>query len=168
MSMCAPLVKCSKDYMVRRKGYDQAAAMLQQITQQHMTFDAFKHSKLWNWQFSAFHLLKNENERKILWVVDPIGNWGKSWFCFYMNALYNYFICDGSLDSRDLEFTLPSEFWGILFDLCRNSRINFNYNTLESVKNGFLISGKYEGKIRNFKRVPVAVLTNFSPEYQAL
>lgn len=168
LSKYSPLVKCSKEYMSKRKDYDSAVKMLQHIKRQHANFDKYKNCKLSNWQFEVFKLLMSQDGRQVLWVVDITGNRGKSWFCFYMMAMYSYFICDGSIDIRDLCFTLPDDFNGILFDVCRNMEKTFNYNSLESVKNGYLVSGKYEGKIKQFNSVPTAVLSNFFPDLSKL
>ena len=168
LSRYAPVVKCSKEYMAKRKDYDSAADMLRHIRRQHSNFEKYKKCKLSNWQLKIFQMLQSQSERHVLWIVDSTGNKGKSFFCFFMDALYNYFISDGSLDARDLSFVLPEEFKGILFDLCRNMKGRFNYDSLESVKNGFLISGKYEGKIRRFNSVPTAVMANFPPDLSKL
>ena len=42
------------------------------------------------------------------------------------------------------------------------------HTTLESMKNGYIVSGKYEGRIRSFKPCPVCVLANFLPDYTKL
>ena len=168
LSKYAPQVKCSKDYMFRKREYDDAAKLVATIQIQHANYDKFKNSKLSNWQFEVFNLLKNQSERKVLWVVDEQGDKGKTWFSKFMMYMYNYFVCDGTLDCRDLCYILPDKFHGIIFDLCRTMQSEFKYTVLESVKNGHVMSGKYEGKQRIFDPVPVAVLANFLPDVSKL
>ena len=119
--------------MSKRKDYDSAVKIIQHI-KRHVNFDTYKNCKLSNWQIKIFKLLMSRNRRQVFWVVDITGNRGKSWFCFFIMAMYSYFICDGSTDIRDLCFTLPDDFNRILFDVCRNMEKTFNYNSLQSVK----------------------------------
>ena len=52
---------------------------------------------------------------------------------------------------------------GICFDVSRASRNYFNYSTLESVKNGYLVSGEYFGKVCRFPVDAVVVSANCYP-----
>ena len=82
--------------------------------------------------------------------------------------MYDYFICDGTLQRRDLRCILPSKFSGIVFDLCRTIQGEIWYDVLASCKNGNKTTGKYEGKPRNFHSVPVEVFANFMPNVTML
>ena len=163
LSRFSPQVQCSKEYMARKKEFDSAANLVNEILIKHKNFSKYKHAKLSNWQFQTFNILNNQTQRKILWVADGVGDRGKTWFCNFMNAMYNYFVCNGTMDERDLCYILPNQFNGLLFDLSRDMIRDFNYSILESSKNGFMTTGKYEGKHRYFDPVPVAVMANFLP-----
>ena len=168
LSDYAPQVKCSKEYMLRNKAYDEAAGMVSSIRSQHRAFNDLKNCKLSNWQFDIFKELINQPDRIVLWVCDKVGNTGKTFICKFLRVMYNFFVSDGTLDSRDLCYMFPEKISGIIFDVCRNAEGKFNYEVLEGAKNGFLVSGKYEGKVRCFKRVPVGVFANFLPDVSKL
>ena len=53
----------------------------------------------------------------------------------------------------------------VLFDITRSQPERFNYEVLESIKNGMIFSGKYESAVRIFADVPhVVVFSNWGPE----
>ena len=168
LSDYAAQIKCCREYMVRPKPYDSAASLVSIIKDKHYFFKEFQNCKLSNWQFEIFKLLINQSERQVLWVSDNVGRTGKTFFCKFLRNLYNFFLTDGTVDSRDMCYFLPEKMSGILFDVCRDLSNKFNYAVLESVKNGWMISGKYEGKLRNFGTIPVAVFANFLPDLTKL
>ena len=161
-------VKCSKEYMLRREGYDSAAKLVYSIRQQNESFKSYQNCKLSNWQFKIFQILIAQPAREVLWVCDDVGNRGKTFLCQFLRVLYNYFISDGVLCCRDLGYMLPETFDGILFDVSRSTKKDFQYEVLESAKNGYMVTGKYEGRVRNFGKVPVAVFANFLPDLTML
>lgn len=63
---------------------------------------------------------------------------------------------------------LRSSFSGVCFDVTRLNEKHFSYNTLEQIKSGFVMSGKYKGTKRLFDPVPVVVFANFAPELNKL
>ena len=161
-------VKCSKEYMLHSRDYDAAAKLVSNIRQHREAFQSFQNMKLSDWQLNIFELLFKQSKREILWVCDEEGNRGKTFLCQYLRVLYNFFISDGTLDSRDITYMLPETFGGIIFDVKRSMQRGFNYDVLESAKDGYMVSGKYEGTIRNFKPVPVAAFGNFLPDLDRL
>ena len=99
----------------------------------------------------------------MLWVHDSTGNNGKTFLANYLNILYGFSLYDGSINCRDIAGLFDCNTRGFCFDVSRASRDNFNYTLLENLKNGYLISGKYLGKIIRFNVLPVAVFANFYP-----
>ena len=57
---------------------------------------------------------------------------------------------------------------GFVFDVTRSDSKMFSYNTLEMVKNGFIMSGKYSGIRRTIMPCPVIVFANFEPDASSL
>lgn len=77
---------------------------------------------------------------------------------------YDYFLSDGVTSTRDIVAHFPPHFKGIVFDVTRVSSAEFNYQTLERCKNGYIMSGKYQGSVVSFETVPVVVFVNFYPD----
>ena len=57
---------------------------------------------------------------------------------------------------------------GFVMDVCRNALKNFDYSVLECLKNGYIITGKYNGHVRRFRKVPVVVFSNEFPNQSML
>lgn len=109
-----------------------------------------------------------QTERQVLWVVDNEGNAGKSFLANYLNVLYNYLLLDGTMNVRDLAMLFHTKYDGVCLDVPRASLNTFNYEALETFKNGYMSSGKYSGRILRFDPLPVIVLANDHPNYQML
>ena len=77
---------------------------------------------------SFFLQLVKQGQRKVLWVCDPVGNNGKTWFAQYLNILYAYQLFDDILKARDVCQLIEEDPIGFCFDVCRN-----DYNVLESL-----------------------------------
>ena len=75
---------------------------------------------------------------------------------------------DGSISTRDLCFLFKEDIKGILFDVSRSSMKDFDYAALEAAKNGFIVSGKYAGRVNRFDPVEVVVFANEYPNYSEL
>ena len=54
------------------------------------------------------------------------------------------------------------------FDIARSTYDSFDYSAIEALKNGFLITGKYDGRQLRFHPVPVVVFANMMPDTQKL
>ena len=52
---------------------------------------------------------------------------------------------------------------GVCFDVSRSDASHFSYQTLENVKNGRLVTGKYQGAVCLLPELPVVVFANFHP-----
>ena len=68
---------------------------------------------------------------------------------------------------RDITSLISDIPRGFVFDVTCSDNHHFSYNTLEMVKTGFIMTGKYMGIRRTYTPVPVAVFANFSPEEAA-
>jgi len=124
--------------------------------------------KLRNWQIKIFKGLMAQNNRKIMWVYDVQGGKGKTWLAAYLRDVYQFDLLNGTTLTKDVVGLLSDEIRGVAFDVTRNDSAHFSYQTLEHVKNGYLITGKYEGIKRLFKICPVIVFANFEPIRTAL
>ncbi len=125
-------------------------------------------SLLLPWQEKIFKQLMIQNDRKIMWVYDTDGGKGKSWFAAYLRDVYLFDLLNGVTKTQDVVQLLSGEIHGICFDVTRNDATHFSYQTLEHAKNGYMITGKYEGIKRIFTIVPVIVFANFEPIRESL
>lgn len=124
------------------------------------------------WQKRAIVLLEEQNNRQILFVVDPEGGAGKSYLVRHLVAEYQAFFCQGG-KSQDIAHAiskchpLPTMF---LFDMARsNDQDWFPWNLIENLKNQMFSSTKYDSKsvILPFS-AKVAVFMNEYPNKQKL
>lgn len=121
-------------------------------------------------------LLANElsgafaDPRKIIFVVDPQGNSGKSWFVdrfFDANTDSTQIFSGGN--HADLAYALDERRSIFLFDLPRCSSEYVPYKFLEQLKDRRVLSTKYESRMKWLTRFPhVAVFTNEYPDMTKL
>lgn len=165
---CALQVKVSKEYALRHVYYDKVTPLIKNIIRQNKLFDEWKQKKLFMWQYKVFTMLLTQPKRKILWLSDPIGNNGKTFLANYLSVLYGFSVFDGTINSRDIGLLLDSRTRGFCFDVSRASIQNFDYAVLESLKNGYVVSGKYKGHAKRFNILPIVVFSNFYPTQNLL
>jgi len=56
----------------------------------------------------------------------------------------------------------------ILFNLSRSAEGAFSYASIESIKDGLVFSGKYEGGTRLFPRPHIVIFANWLPDFAKL
>lgn len=107
--------------------------------------------------------------RKIYWLWEKKGNWGKSFLCLhlidYCGAIVvqgkNNDILHGVKDYFDKNGEVPRL---IVFDIPRCNENHVSYQAIESIKNGFFYSGKYEGGMARFNKPHILCFSNEEPE----
>lgn len=162
-------MRLSPQYADKHSYYDKLVPSLKALTTRHAMFDKWQGRPLYPWQFECLRIVKRQNERQILWVVDRDGNCGKTFLANYLNILYGFQLLNGAISARDLcQVISRDEIQGFAFDICRSDIQNFDYGVLEHLKNGYIMSGKYTGKIIRFEIVPVVVFANSDPSFPAL
>ena len=73
------------------------------------------------------------------------------------------------INTRDLPAMVDRSTKGVVFDVSRSTVTNFDYGSLESLKNGIVISGKYEEQLKRFKSdMKIAVFSNAYPDLTRL
>lgn len=123
------------------------------------------------WQQKIFDLLAAPvDPRKIHWVVDVVGNHGKSYLAKYIALTRTVIIAEGkktdvfnqilSKVERD-----PSPFDAVILDIPRDGKDYVNYGMIEKVKQGLIYSGKYEGGTIFYPITRVFVFANFEPDF---
>lgn len=119
-----------------------------------------------DWQINLNNILKREpDDRTIIFIVDYVGNTGKSWFCHYFSTLHSNVQIMSPGKRADLSYALKVDTKYIFFDCCRSKQQDFiQYDFLEDLKNGYVFSSKYESMYKRLNKVHVCVMMNEDPD----
>lgn len=125
------------------------------------------------WQASVNEELKLEAcPRRIKFVVDPVGNSGKTWFArYYQEYVSDQNLCQIMEPGRraDMAHALKETIRVLFMDAPRSKQGEYiQYDFLEAVKNGLVFSGKYESRVKRLGPVHVVVFMNEDPCPKAL
>lgn len=129
---------------------------------------------LFTWQRELLAELREEadDDRRIIWYSDLDGGSGKTAMARFLLATFQQkalYLCGGS--SKDILHQVVRASCDptiIIFNLARSQEGRLAYNALETVKDGLVQSGKYEGGMRMFKPPHVIVFSNWLPDMTAL
>jgi len=120
------------------------------------------------WQLEILQIISTDpDDRTIHWYWEDIGGIGKTTFCKYLDIHHNA-TCVPS-KTNDAFHMIAKEVEAenlidlVIFDIPRHAADSINYGAIEAIKNGFLVSGKYEGLKCNFKSPHVIVFANQPP-----
>lgn len=125
------------------------------------------------WQQQVIDMyVQPPDKRHIYWVIDTLGNNGKSYLTRYLAVKHKVLIAGGKkadvfhqvakrLENEDEE----NPFRMVILDLPRHSQEFTNYGLLEELKNGLIMSGKYEGGTFVFPSPHVIVMSNSAPDF---
>lgn len=161
-------VKLSNEYSSNFSYFNYIVPHVKGVTNMHKLFNIWKAKRLYPWQYAVLKRALGQNDRQVLWVTDRVGNNGKSYLASFLKNLYQFQIFDGTLSTRDICMLLQDDLKGIVMDVARASETTLNYTTIESLKNGYVVSGKYNGTVVTFAPVPVIVMANFYPDLTKL
>jgi len=125
----------------------------------------------YTWQLDILDILKGKpNDREINWVYDPKGNKGKSRLCANLLLEHKAILLRGK--ASDMAYMYNNN-PVVVFDI---PRTQFNedgrymhaiYETAECLKNGVIVSTKYESKMKLFTVPHVIVFSNMLPDMNA-
>jgi hypothetical protein len=107
--------------------------------------------------------------RRVFWFWEKNGCWGKSIVCKYMIDNMGAFVVQGKNNDILHGITMYIEKFGqcprvVIFDIPRVNDNHVSYQAIESLKNGFFFSGKYESGMVRFNSPHVIVFSNEEPE----
>lgn len=112
------------------------------------------------WQQKVLDLVAAvPDARHIYWIYDPIGNHGKTYMAKYLVQEHNAFYTNGG-KSVDLAYAFSGE-PVVVFDYVRDAQEFVGYGVIEQLKNGILMSTKYESGVKRFPVPHVFVFANF-------
>jgi len=137
--------------------------------------ERFASSVLKPWQQALMDVCEEPAcPRKIHWLWENRGNVGKSWMATYLGALHGATILTAG-KKVDLTYIYAQKPSGIVvFDLSRTNEateterkhyLDGIYSLAEDLKNGRLVSTKYESKTVFFEPPHVIFMANFEPDY---
>ena len=102
--------------------------------------------------------------RKLLWIVDPKGNQGKT-FVGKHQALYKGALLMDMGKLGDMRHIYSKHLSQLVYiDIPRTSALRVQYGFIENLMDGKMTSGKYDGDAFLFKKPRVVVTSNDLPE----
>lgn len=118
----------------------------------------------WLWQQQLLDLLDQPpDDRRILWIADPKGHSGKSRLATHLILCRNAILLEGSL--VNMAYLYKKEPIA-LFDVSRSSvevTLHF-YGMAEKLKNGWIVSTKYQPVCKRFNPPHVVFFSNDFPD----
>ena len=119
---------------------------------------------LFRWQSELLDFLRQPpSARAIYFVCDAIGGVGKSTFSKYLRRSIDNCVVLQPAKGQDLGFILERPPSVVVFDVPRCAIEHVPWAFVESVKNGYVVSTKYQGVIKEFPCPHVCVFCNEMP-----
>lgn len=114
------------------------------------------------WQTDLVSYLHSPSDpRGVRWYYDSLGNTGKSYFGSNYAFGLGYVITGG----RHADIFYAYDFQPVVFfDWARAAEETFPYGVVESFKNGYFLSTKYESAPVKFQPPHVIIFANFAPD----
>lgn len=119
------------------------------------------------WQADLWRDLERPaHQRQVIFIVDHIGDTGKSWFCSYvMDKKPDETQVLGVGRVEDMAYAVDPHKSIFLLDVPRSRMEYFQYSILEMLKDRRVMSTKYESKLKRLDTVPhVVVFCNEQPD----
>jgi len=133
-------------------------------------------TNLYPWQQDIYNkCLEEPNKRSIIWIYDPEGNNGKTALCKFLTVKTNA-ISATSGSAKDIACILAmcvkngknlNDLTTFIFHYARTSE-HISYKAIESVKDGYITSTKYESGTMVFNCPHCLVFSNELPEVDKL
>lgn len=124
-------------------------------------------SELKVWQQKIVDIIRNDepDDRKIYWYYDEEGGKGKSALCKYL-AHHNLASVYRSGKASDIKamILLDKKCRDFCIDLSRSNENFVSYTVMEEIKDGFIISTKYEGGKLLMTTPHLFIFANFMPK----
>lgn len=107
------------------------------------------------------------NDRSVIWYVDIDGGTGKTQLAKYIATTFPGVQYMSSSNLKDITYQIVKRVDDpriILCNLPRSAEGRLSYAAFESIKDGIVYSGKYEGGTRIFPSPHIVVFANFHPD----
>jgi len=140
-------------------------AMMAKLTAQYQSVT------LRPWQLALDQKLNEPPDRRLFWMYETTGNVGKTWMSSYLRITRNAVVLQIA-KKADLAHIISKSSSGVyIFDLARSSEegsVSVVYELIEQLKNGYIISGKYDSRAFSFAQPHVIVFANYAPDRSKL
>lgn len=124
--------------------------------------------KPWQQEMNTI-LNRPPDDRSIYFIVDTVGNGGKTWFAHYYSQLHDNVQVLQPGKKADMAYALDCTIRVLFIDAPRSKQGEFiMYDFLEDVKNGYVFSGKYESRVKQLGKCHVVVMMNEDPDMHKL
>lgn len=124
----------------------------------------YAHAVLRPWQRRCWVTLMQQNDRKVLFVVDRVGGVGKNFFANYLMYKANAAWFDRT-SKRDILYAYNNEPI-IVFDLTQVKPASVKYDLLRSIKKGVVFNRKYKNRPKRMKmEAKVVVMMRSMPNF---
>lgn len=128
------------------------------------------------WQAQMLRVIETEskcpNDRIVHWVYDEVGNTGKTWlakFAYRMRPTKTAWVHNGATkDIMKLLSDRASDLEVVFFDLSRCNLERINWDAIERIKNGMIMSTKYDVKSYIIDPPVLVCFANFEPDLEKL
>lgn len=118
------------------------------------------------WQEQALEIVRQQDDRKVMWITDSEGNNGKTKLCKEL-ALHHKAAVFNNAGKKDLAFAYDDQEI-VAFNLTRTTEERVNYEAIESLKDGIMFSAKYESETKVFNSPQLVVMSNYPPDFSAM
>ncbi len=139
----------------------------------NVSVDLFEFPIWYDWQMDIINLLKiPANNRTVHWYWRDKGNAGKSTLSRYLVMIENALIIQGKSSdifhqiAKRCEMGIKMDI--VIIDIPRCHYGSVSYSAIECIKNGLIMSGKYEGGQFVFKSPHLIVFANEPPDESKL
>lgn len=123
---------------------------------------------LFPWQVKLMEMLKDEpNDRTIIWIWEETGSVGKTTFMKYLMRFQGAIPLEGKKNDI-LHVATEHESDLYIYDIERSLESFVSYGSIEKIKNGCWMSGKYEGGIVDRNCPHLVIFANFEPDVTKL
>lgn len=152
----------------------EGASLIRLMNQKEKNLEWVKKQKLRKWQAQLLGEMDNNgpDDRSVYWVMDAKGGSGKTWFTKYMYRIDpegTAWLQNGK--THDLIKIIVDQSVNlklVMFDLCRSNEERINWDAIERIKNGMIMSTKYEVESTIIDSPAVVCFANFEPELKKL
>lgn len=143
-------------YLQYKAAYDELVEQERDRVYRESMFNLMKDCVLREWETQVVEELFIQQERHILWIVEPDGSSGKTWLARYLLYVHDFVLLDGYVTPETAVKKIPHRPTGIVLDLTKDQVKKLNYSMLDGLKNGHVLT-------HYFDVCPVLVLSSKMP-----
>lgn len=138
---------------------------LAEMEARHIEYnESFREAELYPEQARWLKHLERQDDRKITWVCDYAGGKGKSWFGKWLRV--NKCAERMKLSQKAVNFMYKGSEY-VYINITRTMEEFVSYGALEDLKDGDMVSDKYQGRSDLFASPKLIVFANFYPNVDA-